>query len=471
MPRLLNKISFLLLINLSIGSLWSAAASASPTSLILITELQTGQGSSEFIEIENTSDSILDLTGWKLQYHSSTSQNWSTKNLSFLIPNTTSFSPGDRALLSASGYSPPDSVVLASFPSGLADSGGAVRIVPSASLDESLGDKLAWGVSDAPICSIAPRHGDRQSLKRFPFGDGVIVDSSMSGKDFYVSNSPSPDSIDTQDPFSIDEVVNYCGKPSPGATPDPTAPGAPEDPGLPNSAVYQKVEITEIFPDPVSPQTDENDEYIELFNPNQEAVNISGYKLQTGMNFTYSYLIGDITIQPGEYYSISRKDSGLTLSNTSSRARLLDPAGETVSETEPYDQSNPAQSWQTYGGTWQWSETPTPSAGNLQLSPATSSTAVSKVTAKPAATKTTAPKKAKAAKKSSKKSTLSAKPDPEKKDESSGAFTYTDDTGTTRLQPYILWGAGTLLLGYGLWEYRWDIFGMLKKVRKNSLTP
>jgi Lamin Tail Domain len=460
MAKLFSKLSVLFALNLFLSLILPALASASPTSLILITELQTGQGSSEFIEIENTSDSTLNLTGWRLQYHSSTSTNWTTKNLTFVSPTITSFKAGDRALLLAAGYSPPGTLPIATFASGLSDTGGSIRIVPS-SLDEAQGDIVVWGTTDPPTCSIAPKHADGQSLKRYPSGDGEIMDSSISGKDFYVSNSPSPDSIDTQDPFSIDEVVNYCGKPS-GTTEDPQAPGAPEDPGSPPQPIYQKIEITELFPDPVSPQSDENDEYIELFNPGAEPVKLAGYKLQAGMNFTYSYTIGDVIIQPGEYYSISRKDSSLTLSNTSSRARLLNPAGEMISETEAYDQSNPAQSWQLYNGSWQWSESPTPSLANIQLLVGSDAKPATKITAKPA-TKTTKAKKASTKKSSTKKAAVSKKPSSDQKGESSSPFTYTDNTGTTRLQPYILWGAGTLLLGYGLWEYRWDLITKFKR--------
>ena len=440
----------------------TSSVSAAPTSLTLITELQTGQGSSEFIEVQNVSDSTLDLTKWRLQYHSSSSTTWSNKTLTFTNPSVTLLEPGSRALFTASGYSPPDSEILAYFPSGLADSGGSIRFVfqnPDLSLDQSLGDVLTWGTSDPPTCSIAPKHSDGQSLKRFPSSDGVLVDTGISGEDFYVSNSPSPNLIDDQDPFSIDEVVNYCGKPE-EISEDPQAPGTIEDPGAPPAPTYLPIQITELFPDPVSPQKDEDDEYIELFNPNAETVNLSGYKLQSGLNSTYSYVLGDITLQPGEYYAVSRKDSKLTLSNTSSKATLLDPDGTLVSEAEPYEKSYQAMSWQLYNGAWQWTSSPTPSAENIQLSLTAGTTATAaKVTAKPAAktTKTTTKKAA------TKKATAAKAKTATKTESEPSAFTYTDEQGNTKLKPYIIWGAGLLLFGYGLWEYRWDLINLFKR--------
>ncbi|MDQ5913459.1 MAG: hypothetical protein QG623_77 [Patescibacteria group bacterium] len=455
----LKIISLLVNIVLFVSLISPLAAIASPTSLILITELQTGQGSREFIEIENHSDSTLDLSQWQLQYHGATSMTWSTKTLTFTDPLVKLLEPGDRALFTASGYAPPSSNIMANFSSGFADTGGAVRFLPL-DLDQSLGDILTWGTTDAPTCSIAPKHADLQSLKRFPSGDGVIVDTGSSGMDFYVSNSPSPDLIDTQDPFSIDEVVNYCGKPE-DIIDDPEAPGVIEDPGNPPAPIYSKIEITELFTDPVSPQTDENDEYIELFNPNSEAINISGYTLESGINSTYSYSFGDVVIPAGEYFAISRKYSKLTLSNTSSRARLLDPNGEIISETDPYDKSYQGQSWHLYDGVWQWTTTPTPSASNFQLSLGGATTTATKVTAKPAAKKATAPKKAASKKAAAKKVSTASKT--AQKDSAPTAFTYTDDQGNTKLQPYILWGAGLLLLGYGLWEYRWDLMNIVSR--------
>lgn len=459
MPKVSKKIlSFFLAPFLSLSL--ASRTSASPTSLILITELQTGQGASEFIEIENTSDSALDLSQWVLQYHSSSSSTWSNKALTFTDPLVKLLEPGNRALFAASGYSPPNSAVMANFPSGLADSGGFVRFLPL-SLDESLGDQVIYGTPDSPTCSIVPKHSDGQSLKRFPSGDGAIVDTGKSGQDFYVSNSPSPDLIDNQDPFSIDEVVNYCGKPE-DIIDDPEAPGTLQDPGSPPAPTYLPVQITEIFPDPVAPQKEEEDEYIELFNSNSEVVNLKGYKLQSGLNSTYSYILGDITLQPGEYYAISRKDSKLTLSNTTSKATLLDPDGNLISETEPYEKANPAQSWQFFEGIWQWTTSPTPSASNQQTSVSTTSATASKVTAKPAA-KTTTAKKATAKKASTKKATVAKATSAKKSEPEASAFTYTDEQGNTKLKPYIIWGAGLLLLGYGLWEYRWDLLGLFKK--------
>lgn len=455
MPKL-KIIAFLVFAISNLIIPWSSTE-ASSTSLILITELQTGQGSEEFIELENISGSTLDLAQWRLQYKGATSSNWSNKVLTFTNPNITLLEDGDRALLAASGHIPTNSNPMGSFPSGLADSAGSVRFLP-VSLDESLGDKIAWGNSDPPSCTVAPKHSSGQSLKRFPSGDGRIVDTGLSGEDFYVSNSPSPDMIDEQDPFSIDEVVDYCGKPEDDID-DPNSPGAPEDPGSPPDPTYLKIEITELFTDPVSPQSDEEDEYIELFNPNSEEVNLNGYKLESGMNFTYSYIIGEVKLQPGEYYAISRKDSKLTLSNTSSRARLLDPKGELVSESDPYDKSYQAQSWQLYGGTWQWSSVPTPSATNIQLAVGGATTTASKVSAKPAVKKVTA-KKPSTKKATTKKASTKAST---KKDSGSNAFTYVDDTGTTKLQPYIIWGGGALLFGYGLWEYRWDLLNLVKR--------
>lgn len=160
-------------------------------------------------------------------------------------------------------------------------------------------------------------------------------------------------------------------------------------------------------------------------------------------------------MMPGEYFALSRLDSKLTLSNTSSKATLLDPNGEIISESDPYDKSYQAQSWQLYGGVWQWSSSPTPSAPNVQGNLSGASATAKKVVAKPVTKKATAKKTA--AKTVAKKASSS----PAKAADNNG-FTYVDDAGNTKIQPYVIWGAGVLLLGYGLWEYRWDAIRLFR---------
>jgi hypothetical protein len=470
--KLISRALLFAILSVSTSFFASLNTFASATSQILITELQTGQGGNEFIEVENRTDQDLDLSLFSLQYHGLTSVNWSNKPLSFVNPTVTKIAPGNRALLLSSSYNLAGSDPIAKFTAGFADSGGSIRIIPTLSLDQTLGDQLSWGATDPPICSTAPKHSDGQSLKRYPSDDGVLVDSSVSGKDFYVSSAPSPNLLDTQDPFSIDEVADYCGKPV-EPDPDVTAPGAPEDPAAPPPKVYAIAQITELFPDPVSPQTDENNEYIELFNPNTEPLDLTGYKLQTGLNSTYTYLLDGLILQPSEYYAIARKDSKLTLSNTTSKARLKNPNDEVIFETEAYEDTNPAQSWQLIDGQWGWSSSPSPSAVNIADSSFALGQIAAKVTAAPATkvaatTKKAATKKAAVKKASTKVATTKATKTPKAAKASASKFSYTDDKGNTKIRPYIFWLAGALVFGYGLWEYRWDL---LRKFKRTKTAP
>ncbi len=469
MRKFLSSIFCLATLVVLILSLNSSAL-AGASSQILITEFQHGSGSKEVIEIENRTDSDIDLADWILQYHSSTATTWSNKVLTFTDPSLSLIAAGDRTILAASGYSFGVSP-MATFSAGLADTGGAIRIVPALSLDQTLGDQLTWGQTDPPTCSVAPKHSDGQSLKRLPSGDGVLVDSAASGMDFYVSTEPSPNLIDTQDPFSIDEVADYCGKPVEPDVVDLVAPGIVEDPGAPPPPVYLPIKITELFPDPVAPQTDGEDEYIELFNPNQVAVDLSGYILETGLDYNYSYTLGSILLQPGEYYAISRKDSGLTLSNAASWARLKSPAEEVLDETEAYEDTIAAESWQLVDGNWGWSGSPSPSAANINDQNFTVGQAAAKVVAKPATKKTTTTKtttkKAAAKKATSSAKTKKAATKTTSKTSKDKASTNTsgikDDQSGVKLSPYLLWGLAGLVLGYGLWEYRLDLLALARR--------
>jgi len=126
-----------------------------------------------------------------------------------------------------------------------------------------------------------------------------------------------------------------------------------------------RVTITELLPNPAAPQTDENDEFVELYNPGIDALDLNGYKVQTGSNYSYSFTISSQTIAAGGYLVLTSRDTGLTLANSASQARLLDPNGITISQTDPYQDASEGAAWAWANDIWQWTTTPTPGTANI----------------------------------------------------------------------------------------------------------
>lgn len=257
---------------------------------------------------------------------------------------------------------------------------------------------------------------------------------------------------------------NNTTPPAPNTSDLPTefpAPSAGSGSGESNGPGKQ-IDITEILPNPAAPATDDNDEFVELYNPNSETVDLTGYKIQTGESFSYSYTISDLQIGVGEYAVITSGVSSLSLSNTSGRARLLDPAGNVLSQTDGYTAAPEGQSWAKINGVWGWTSAPTPRAANVYLPPllkvattvkksSTSSTAKAPTKAKSATTATKAAKTAKPGATTGK----------------TAAAAGSSPAGITPLHPLVLAGVGSVALLYAGYEYRSDIANRIYKFRSN----
>jgi len=202
------------------------------------------------------------------------------------------------------------------------------------------------------------------------------------------------------------------------------------------SKKYPALRISELLPHPQKPQTDANDEYIELYNPSDKAVNLSGYILKTGLTDNHKYAIKNISIAPKSYKAFYRKDTNLTLSNTAGHAVLTAPDGTQIDKTADYSGAKAGLAWIYAMGKWQWTTIPTPGRANLLSAPAvlgqkTSSTAAAK----------------------------SASP--------AGASLPGKQEKASPLHPAVLAGVGSAALIYGLYEYRNDLANLLYKLRRN----
>lgn len=116
--------------------------------------------------------------------------------------------------------------------------------------------------------------------------------------------------------------------------------------------------------------SDSGREFIELYNPNDEALSLSGYVLQIGKTFESEYQLSDLGpgayLEPYSYLAIYDSQLGFTLLNTNSSIRVLAPAGNIVSEVQ-YSEPADDQSWSFFDNSWAYTHLPTPGQQN-QLS-------------------------------------------------------------------------------------------------------
>lgn len=140
-------------------------------------------------------------------------------------------------------------------------------------------------------------------------------------------------------------------------------------------------QITELVPNPLGTGNDSSDEYIELYNANDSAFDLSGFALQSGLTTLHSYLFLDgASLPPHSFTAFYASKTKLTLSNSGSQVKLLDPLSNSIAATDPYSLAADGQAWAFANGTWYWTTQPTPNAANVITQPAAKSTHAAKAT-------------------------------------------------------------------------------------------
>jgi hypothetical protein len=126
-----------------------------------------------------------------------------------------------------------------------------------------------------------------------------------------------------------------------------------------------KILINELLTRPNS--VDSNaDQWIELHNPGKQAVNLSGWRLDTGRNSARVYRIPSGTvINAGGYLVFYGADTGLILPQGKGQVRLTDPRGRIVVDAVAYPALVTGQSYaRDAAGHWHSDWAPTPGSLN-----------------------------------------------------------------------------------------------------------
>lgn len=471
-----KTVIYLLLVGvICVGQSPAASATSDPTPTllpILISELQTGgaqDATEEFVELYNPNATTVNITGWLLQYRAASgtaTQTW---------PASTT-----KATIACAAGSPTDCMVdltpmgrlvlvhtlaniAGSLPmsGGFSGTGGEIRLVQPGTVPV-VHDYIGYGAAADSEGQPAPAPAAGQSIKRVIDTDGNPIDTNNNAADFIAAcGAPSPGITDTSPLPNATGCTAPASTPSPGDT-DSTPPPAdaptdpladdPTDPGKGAAVTYLPVIITEVFPDPASPQQDSTDESIELYNPNDSTLTLKGYTLQTGSEWRYHFTLGDTPLGPHNYIAISSAVSNLSLSNNGSGVRLIDPSGTLTDEVPTYGNAKQGQSWMQDDTGWHWTLTPTPNAPNIltvpaaPTTPAPSAGTTKKKASTAASSKITVPKapKAPAAKKTTKAASAPSN--------AGQAFNPAQTP-----QYWLLLPIGLITGGYAVYEYRQEI--------------
>jgi hypothetical protein len=435
--------------------------------LILISEIQTAgihDATEEFVELYNPSDETVDVTGWLLQYRAASGtsvQSWpnSTTKATLSCPATNA--PDCRVLIAPQNYLVITHTIAniagaLSMSGGFSGTGGQIRLLQPGA-QPIVHDFVGYGNAMSSELNPAPAPTSGKSSKRVVGSDERLIDTDNNAHDFVADcGDPTPGFADTS---AVARVTGCDIAPPPLSVVPPTEPAEQpggsemptESPDQTDTRTYLPVIITEVFADPESPQQDSTDEFIEIYNPNTTAITLKDYRLQTGSDYRYTYTLGETLLGPHMYLAIPSAVSKLSLANSGSGVRLIDPYGNTAYEVPNYGDAKPGQSWMQDENGWKWTLTPTPAAANILTTPQPKVTATATIPAKKKSTVTTTAKKA---------TTPKQVKAPAAKKAAAPALPKTQASQTaaaTNPQYWLLAPIGALAAGYAAYEYRQGI--------------
>lgn len=415
------KKRILLLIVLTLAVVLAALPARAGVKSVLITEVQTGgltSAGEEFVEIQNTTTDDIDISGWTMYYKSATGATWSKK-----ATVATGTLAAGKFWVFASNL-----VGNTSYSSGLSQTGGNIQIRDKQAV---VVDQFGWGAANASLGKPASPSDPGQSMYRIYSLDLIkMLNTDDNFVDFDLTASPTAGSI-------------------------PKVDVAEDDPEV---AIYPALELSELLPDPASPLTDTTDEYIEIYNPTANIVDLSGWKLRDESGD--EYLIKNLQIEPLEHLAIYVTNSKLTLNNTGDSVVLIDPNGDVVDEAANYGNAEVGLSWIKIANQWQWAEASTPGEINSSIyiepiiSPTSAVKSVKKAVVKKAVVK--APAKATKAKASASAAA--------KNSDGTGIDSQQSQSQGSKWWSWLLVSLGIATIGYGIYEYRTEIILFIKKL-------
>lgn len=493
-------------------------ALSSPVIITEIQTGVTGSADDEFIELYNASDDEVDIAGWELRFIKTLPENAQPPFETMPLATIASPAGGPVILLPGEHYvlkmqnTSPDIPANQTYPYANRLT-NTTRLLALFAPDYTtcrleVADAVAWVEPESLIVGEGtplPRSGvsvDRW-MGRYVDEAGNYIDTDNNRHDFAIqspsgtppfASSASPGAIDPENIIpaatdgddaegasaaaslaSIPITAGSCGQASntddvppeqPGEivpppaiieeTPETGGVGAePPKPVIPAGNVGLKPPVlSELLPNPASPQTDKNDEFIELYNPNDAHFDLSGYILEVGLTTKRRYTIPAGTMLPPKaFLAFFSAETKLALSNSGSQVALLDPLGRVLVISEPYGAAKDGQAWVFANGIWQWTTKPTPNALNVVSAPAVKS----KSTAKKSSSVSTAS--------ATKSGTGSQSGDVRSMEDIEEATVVA--ASSTPLHPGALALIAVSAVLYGAYEYRRDVANRIHQFRAN----
>lgn len=416
----------------------------------------------EFIMLLNNSGSTIpDLSQyWLYDFNNTNPLASGVSSSSQQLPSG-SLAQGQTILLSQGG-STCGAAITGKLSISLTDSGGFVEIVKtdmvSGILVQTAGDAVSWSsstntaagmISKVPSSSADPngawyRYQNTITIPAFLWQQADVDSANACQLKISVSGTTASGPVNPGSQL-------LPGTPPPATivsiTPDTEVISA----GLPpNDIGLMAPVLNELLPNPASPQTDAEDEFIEIYNPNKVPFDLSGFKLQNQSStsttkHTYTFPAG--TVIPGKSFAAyPSANISISLSNHGGQVWLLDPSGNSISQADKYGEAKGGMAWALANGKWYWTATPTAGSANVIKSSVSGGSQSGNGVGTVQGASTASGSKGNV----SQSSDVSSQASP--------------------IHAGVLVGVGSLAILYGLYEYRHDIGNWFYKLKRNRGT-
>jgi hypothetical protein len=129
--------------------------------------------------------------------------------------------------------------------------------------------------------------------------------------------------------------------------------------------ILYPLRLTEILPN--ASGSDSGKEFIELYNPNDHAIDLVRYELLVGQSLEGTYIFpAGSSIPARSYLSFTNTELGFSLLNSSSQVQLRGD-DEVLDETPSYQDPDEDTAWAIIDEVWQYTDRPTPGFENLSF--------------------------------------------------------------------------------------------------------
>lgn len=435
-------------------------AKANDAPSLVISQLKITSSNGQFVTLHNTTDDSLDMSKYRLEYfnHYDLSKATSSRliSLSGIVP------PHGYFMINDNSMSLCYQIVINAASLGFSSTAGLVSVVSvhqsyaGSPTTSELEDYVGWSKTAASGVQILPANTNGFLLRQ-PRDSSYNPTISSPGSGSWQTVQPDP--LDACKLVSIAAIPQVVLTGMNQLLPSSEAPatiifandgsGQPTATMPPGNIGLKAPSITELLPNPQGTGNDSSDEFIELYNSNSVAFDLSGFSLETGTTSTRSYIFPNGTkIPANSFVAYFSSETKLSLSNTGGQARIMDPFGNSIATSSIYASARDGNSWSVAKGKWYWTTTPTPAKANVIKEPPLSTKAKAKT--KKAKTKGLA-----IIKKGNSKSSLAV------------AGNIAEEPSNTPVHNWMLAMIGSLALLYGAYEYRADLANKFHQLRGN----